>query len=39
MDIFDGFGYSRFVDGLDSIAMLPNDPGLADIRGTLSATS
>jgi FkbM family methyltransferase len=36
---FDSFGYARFVNGLDSIAIHPDDPTLEDMRGTLSAIS
>jgi FkbM family methyltransferase len=36
---FDSFGYARFVNGLDSIAIHPSDPTLEDARGTLSAAA
>lgn len=36
---FDSFGYSRFVSGLDTIGIHPNDPTLEDLRGTLSAAA
>jgi FkbM family methyltransferase len=35
---FDSFGYSRFVNGLDSIAIHPSDPTLEAARGSLSST-
>ena len=35
---FDSFGYSRFVNGLDSIAIHPSDPTLEAARGPLSTT-
>lgn len=35
---FESFGYSRFVNGLDTIAIHANDPTLAELRETLSAT-
>lgn len=34
---FDSFGYSRFTNGLDFIAIYPSDPSLEDMRETLSA--
>jgi hypothetical protein len=36
---FDSFGYSRFVNGLDSIAIHPSDPTLEAVRGPLSTTA
>ena len=35
----DSFGYSRFVHGLDTIAIHPRDPTLPDIQGMLSAAA
>jgi FkbM family methyltransferase len=36
---FDSFGYSRFVNGLDSIAIHPTDPTLQAASGPLSASA
>jgi FkbM family methyltransferase len=36
---FDNFGYSRFVHGLDTVAIHPSDPTLQELQGNLPATA